>query len=110
MRWLRMWGFGHRDLVHKIMQALRAFWIFWQSLPLFLRVALFCFLGLQALVLVPWVNAALRREGQPSLRPRCCHQDRAPGASTTENTGTDGGGEKVSVLFRLEKQNKKGLL
>ena len=103
-----MWGFGHRGLVHKIMQALREFGFFWQSLPLFLRVVLFCFLGLQALVLVPWVNVALRREGQPLLRPRCCHQDRAPGASTTENTGTDGGGGESVICDLLGNKRTQG--
>ena len=63
-----MWGLGHRDLLHKTMQALRAFRIFLAESPLFLRVMLFRFLGCRILVLVP-MGHQLIAGGTPSLRP-----------------------------------------
>ena len=105
-----MWGFGHRDLVHKIMQALRAFWIFLaESPPVSSSRALLLFrasgFGTSTMGQRRFATGGSTFTATSVLPPRSSSGGRHNG-----NTGTDGGGGEVSILFRLEKQIKKGLL
>ena len=67
---------------------------------------LFRFLGLQALVQVPWVNVALRREGQRHYDLGVATEIELREQAQRKKTGTDGEGGKVSVLLRLEEKNR----